>query len=224
MSTPNRPETLEALIFDLDGTLADTLPVVVEAFQKTFVDFGLPVRSQSEIFSCFGPTEDGVVKAMFGDVSARAIPVFYENYQRLLAFGVSPFPNMRSLLSASRVKGYRLAVVTGKSELGAAMTLDALGLADVFELIRGGSEDGIVKRAAMMEILGVWNMTPAAAAYVGDHPIDVLEARAVDVRALSAGWASTVDLEAIEAVHPDELFLTVEDLAAWLCVDGIMKG
>ena len=91
MSTPNRPETLRALIFDLDGTLADTLPVVVEAFQKTFVDFGLPVRSQREIFSCFGPTEDGVVKAMFGDVSTRAVPVFYENYQRLLSVGVSPF-------------------------------------------------------------------------------------------------------------------------------------
>ena len=101
MSTSNRPETLGALIFDLDGTLADTLPVVVEAFQKTFVDFGLPVLSQSEIFSHFGPTEDGVVRAMFGDVSARAVSVFYENYRQLLAVGVSPFSNMRSLLRAS---------------------------------------------------------------------------------------------------------------------------
>ena len=224
MSTPNRPETLAALIFDLDGTLADTLPVVVEAFQKTFVDLDLPVRSQSEIFSNFGPTEDGVVKAMFGDVSDRAVPVFYENFQRLLSAGVSPFSKMQSLLSASRVKGYRLAVVTGKSERGAAMTLDALGLVDEFELVRGGSDDGIVKSAAMMEILDVWGIAPAAAAYIGDHPLDVLEARSVDVLALSAGWASTVDLEAIEAVHPDELFLTVEDLAAWLCIGGIMEG
>ncbi len=224
MSTPNRPEMLGALIFDLDGTLADTLPVVVDAFQQTFVDFGLPVRSQSEIFSYFGPTEDGVVKAMFGDVSTRAVPVFYENYQRLLSVGVAPFSNMRCLLSASRVKGYRLAVVTGKSERGAAMTLDALGLVDEFELVRGGSDDGIVKSAAMMEILDVWDIAPGAAAYIGDHPLDVLEARSVDVLALSAGWASTVDLEAIKAVHPDELFLTVEDLAAWLCIDGIMEG
>lgn len=224
MSTSNRPETLGALIFDLDGTLADTLPVVVEAFQKTFVDFGLPVLSQGEIFSHFGPTEDGVVGAMFGDVSTRAVSVFYENYRQLLAVGVSPFSNMRSLLRASQAEGYRLAVVTGKSERGAAMTLDALGLVDEFELVRGGSAEGIVKSAAIMDILNVWDVAPAAAAYIGDHPLDVLEARAVDVLALSAGWASTVDLEAIEAVHPDELFLTVEDLATWLCIDGIMEG
>ena len=99
------PGSLEAVIFDLDGTLADTLPVVVEAFQLTFQSFDLEPLSQIEIFEHFGPTEDGVIKAMFGDFQAAAVPVFYSNYHKLLRKGVVPFAGVPDLLHSCRDRG-----------------------------------------------------------------------------------------------------------------------
>lgn len=215
-SSPIRPGTLEAVIFDLDGTLAETLPVVVEAFQLTLEHFDLPPLSQSEIFHYFGPTEDGVIKAMFGDVSASAVPMFYANYQMLLVDNVAPFPGIRDLLSACKAEGLRIGVVTGKSERGADMTLEALGLGELFEFVRGGSSTGVVKSRAITELLSVWGIAAGIAAYIGDHPIDVREARDAGVLALAAGWASTVDLPGIRSVEPDELFMTVAEFAEWL--------
>jgi phosphoglycolate phosphatase/pyrophosphatase PpaX len=221
---PILPEDLEAVVFDLDGTLADTLPVVVEAFELTLDEFDLPPLSQSEIFEYFGPTEDGVINAMFGDSSPSAVPVFYTNYHKLLLANIVPFPGMRDLLRAGRDRGLRLAVVTGKSERGAAMTLEALDLVGLFEHVRGGSLRGVVKRREISGLLGIWEVQPDKAAYIGDHSIDIREARDAGVLALAAGWASTVDLEAIRDAQPDELFLTVGDFATWLSVDRSVKG
>jgi phosphoglycolate phosphatase/pyrophosphatase PpaX len=218
------PETLEAVVFDLDGTLADTLPVVVETFQLTLEQFDLTPLSQGEIFEYFGPTEEGVIKAMFGDSSTAAVPAFYANYRELLSHDVAPFAGVRDLLHACRNQGLRLAVVTGKSERGAEMTLKALVLEDMFEYVRGGSHEGIVKSREISNLLSIWNVSPDRAAYVGDHAIDVREARDAGVLALSAGWASTVDLRAIEGVRPDGLFLTVDDLAKWLDVESSVEA
>jgi len=224
VTRPVRPDALKTVIFDLDGTLADTLPLVVEAFHRTLEAFGLPALSQSEIFDHFGPTEDGVVNAMFGDVSASATSVFYDNYERLLSDDVAPFPGIRRLLNTCKAEGYRLAVVTGKSLRGAVITLEALDLVDTFEFVRGGSDTGIVKTKAIADVLSLWGELPATAAYIGDHPLDVSEARGAGVLALAAGWASTVDIPAVEAARPDELFLTVDDFATWLGVHESVTG
>jgi phosphoglycolate phosphatase-like HAD superfamily hydrolase len=218
------PDGMEAVIFDLDGTLADTLPVVVEAFQLTLELFDLDPLSQIEIFEHFGPTEDGVVQAMFGDLASDAVPVFYTTYERLLVNNVVPFAGVPELLRELRNNGLRVAVVTGKSERGAEMTLKALGLAEMFEYVRGGSVGGVVKSREISGLLSIWSILPGSAAYVGDHPTDVREARDAGVVALAAGWASTVDLGAIQDVQPDELFVTVEDFSKWLRVNQSMKG
>lgn len=216
LPAPPPTHELRAVIFDLDGTLADTLPVVVKAFEITFEEVGVPVRTQSEIFAEFGPTEDGVIAALFGDLSDSAVPVFYEHYRRLLSDGVVPFDGIRELLAGCQQAGLRLAVVTGKSDRGAAVTLDVLGLADVFETVRGGSDLGIIKAEEINDLVRGWHLSPGHVGYVGDHPLDIAESRKAGVRAISAGWASTADVQAIVSAGPDELFLTVEDLAAWL--------
>ena len=215
---------IQAVIFDLDGTLADTLPVVVKAFELTFEEFGMPLLAQDEIFAHFGPTEDGVIYAMFGDVSDAAVPVFHDAYQDLLNGGIAPFPGIRELVAQCLTDGRRLAVVTGKSARGAAMTLAALDLDDVFEIVRGGSVHGIVKASEITDILDGWSIRPDQAVYIGDHPLDVAEARRARVGAIAAAWASSSNIPAILSANPDELFLTVDELAKWLHIREPAKG
>jgi phosphoglycolate phosphatase-like HAD superfamily hydrolase len=216
-----RPSNVRTVIFDLDGTLGDTLPVVVEAFQATLATFDLPILSQREIFGFFGPTEDGVVEAMFGDVWRDAIPVYYDTYQKLLCERPSPFPGIRRVLESCKDAGLRLAIVTGKSDRGAAVTVDSIGLRDCFDSIRGGSDQGVIKAKQITAILCGWGTDPSDSAYIGDHSLDVSEARRAGVMALSAGWASTVDLIAIESARPDVLFRSIDEFARWLDVEPI---
>ena len=221
---PRQRGEVQAVIFDLDGTLADTLPMIVEAFELTFQEFGMPLLTQDEIFAHFGPTEDGVIRAMFGDVSAAAVPVFYDAYQELLNGGIAPFPGIRELVAQCMDDGRRLAVVTGKSVRGAAMTLAALDLADVFEFVRSGSDDGLIKASAITDLVDGWSIRPDQAVYIGDHPLDVAEARKARVGAIAAAWASSSNIPAIVSAKPDELFLTVDELAKWLDVREPAKG
>lgn len=219
MGLQRQPWEIDVVIFDLDGTLADTVPIIVRAFQATFDDFGLPARTQYEIRAHFGPTEDGVIRAMFGSVADAAIPVFYEIYQEMLSGTIESFRGIRGLIEELAANAYRLAVVTGKSDRGAAITLEALGFEGVFGTVRGGSDLGIVKAAVIGDLVDKWNISPERAVYIGDDPLDVAEARKAGVGALAAGWASTVDLPAIRAAEPDELFLSVDELAIWLRID-----
>jgi phosphoglycolate phosphatase-like HAD superfamily hydrolase len=216
-----RPSNVGTVIFDLDGTIGDTLPLIVESFQSTLAAFGLPILSQREIFSFFGPTEDGVVEAMFGDVWRDAIPVYYDTYQRLLCERPYPFSGMRRVLESCKDADLRLAIVTGKSDRGAVITVDAFGLRDCFDSIRGGSDQGVIKASQITDILCGWGIDPSDSAYIGDHSTDVSEARRAGVMALSAGWASTVDLIAIESAGPDVLFRSVDEFARWLDVEPI---
>ena len=217
-------QPFDGVIFDLDGTLADTLPVVVEAFELTFEEFGMPPLTQAEIFAHFGPTEDGVIRAMFGDISAAAVPVFHDAYQELLNGGIAPFAGIRELVAQCLADGCRLAVVTGKSVRGATMTLAALGLTDVFEFVRGGSDDGLIKASAITDLVEGWSIRPDQAVYIGDHPLDVAEARRARVGALAAAWASSTNIPAIVSARPDELFLTVDELSKWLHIQDSAKG
>lgn len=104
------------------------------------------------------------------------------------------------------------------------MTLEALDLHGMFEHVRGGSIGGVVKSREISGLLSIWNVAPDRAAYVGDHPIDVREARDAGVLAVAAGWASTVDVGAIQDAQPDELFLAVEDFSRWLCDTTNVEG
>jgi phosphoglycolate phosphatase-like HAD superfamily hydrolase len=69
------------------------------------------------------------------------------------------------------------------------------------------------------DLVDEWSISPGRTVYIGDDPLDVAEARKAGVGALAAGWASTVDLPAIRAADPDELFLSVDELAIWLHID-----
>ena len=219
-----RTDELRTLIFDLDGTVADTLPVVVESFRLTLADLGRSVLSRDEVLDRFGPSEEGIIESLFGASSAKASAVFYATYIRLLGDVAAPFPGIRELLVAGRAAGLRMAMVTGKGSRGTAITIDALGLNGLFEVVRTGSPDGVVKAAAMADLVGVWGENSRNVAYVGDQPLDVVEARKAGVIAISAGWAPEADLVELMRADPDHLFETVAGLRTWLNVDTRGNG
>ncbi len=214
---------LRGVIFDLDGTLGDTLPICFAAFRKTFeVHLGRSFRDD-EIRAMFGPTEEGILQRRFPDRWEAALATYLEEYERAHAACVAPFAGIEAVLDTLRAIAIRCAIVTGKGPRSAEISARRLGLTRHFEVIETGSAERPIKSDGIRAVLARWALPPEDVAYVGDAPSDVTAAREVGLVALGAAWAATADTGRLTAQAPDALFSTVASFAAW--VDGnVIRG
>ena len=213
---------LRGVIFDLDGTLADTLPVCYTAFRATFRRFS-PEKadfSDSEIAALFGPNEEGVLRQVVPEAQwAAALATFLGEYAAAHTACPRPFAGIESALDLLRERGVPIAVVTGKGAESAAISLETLGLADRFAIVEAGSPLGGIKPQAIRGVLEAWNLPRdqyGTIAYVGDAPSDITAAREVGIVPVAAAWATTADAGKLDSLNPAVTFHTVAAFAQWV--------
>lgn len=207
---------LRGVIFDLDGTLVDTIPLCIEAFQATFRRHGGPDLTAGQTYSLFGPTEEGILERIFGQEWQPAFLTYLDEYRNLHQRLLQPFPGIRELLHDLRAAGVPLALVTAKGAHSARITLEVLELADYFDPIETGSQNGPIKAASIALVLEAWGLPPDEVAYVGDAVSDVVHARRARVVSVAVAWSSHVDRNRLLTEQPDRIFDTVEAFAVWL--------
>ena len=207
---------LQGVIFDLDGTLADTLDVCIEAFQYAIKAHTGDLLSPAEVVALWGPTEEGVLRAAVGPEWEDSVETFLSEYERLHVSVPEPFPGIRPVLDHLRTVGIPAAVVTGKGSRSAQISLEVLAIDDAFDAVEAGSIDGAVKAQKIRHIVERWAVPPAAVVYVGDHPHDAIEAHKAGTMAVAAAWSDHTDVEALRGSGPDEYFDSSLDFAEWL--------
>ena len=207
---------LQGVIFDLDGTLADTLDVCIEAFQYAIKAHTGDHLSPAEVVALWGPTEEGVLRSAVGPEWEESVETFLSEYERLHVAVPEPFPGIRPVLDHLRDVGIPLAVVTGKGPRSAQISLEVLGIEDAFDAVEAGSIDGAVKAQKIRHIVERWAVPPAGVVYVGDHPHDAIEAHKAGTMAVAAAWSDHTDVEALRNSGPDEYFDSSLDFAEWL--------
>jgi pyrophosphatase PpaX len=206
---------LRGVIFDLDGTLGDTLPATFAAFRAVFRSrLGLELRD-TEIRAMFGPDERGVFRLRIPDSAEQAHEEFLLAYEREQTSGAAPFPGIVDLLDTLRDRRVACAVVTGKGTESAALSLRLLGLEEYFPIVEAGSPDGAVKPAAMRRVLDAWGLPPERVVGIGDAPSDIRAAMATGMIALGAAWAATADASALRALEPAAVFENVIEASSW---------
>jgi pyrophosphatase PpaX len=208
--------SLRGVIFDLDGTLGDTLPATLAAFRTIFLRRLGVEYSDREIRALFGPDELGVFMRLIPDAAEAATAEFLSEYERCHAGLSGPFEGIAQLLDTLAARKVACAVVTGKGAESAELSLRLLGLERYFPIVEAGSLHGAVKPAAMRRVLEHWGYEPDAVAGIGDHPSDVRAARANGMIALGAGWARGTDVQALHTELPEAVFPLVSDAHAWL--------
>jgi phosphoglycolate phosphatase/pyrophosphatase PpaX len=208
---------LKCVMFDQDGTIADTHPLCLAAFKAALKIAGGREFTDAEILATYGPSEEGCLKALVGDRAAEGLKIYLEYYQahqRLIC--PAPFPGLRQVLDLVRARGAALAIITGKCAASLALDLAAFDLEDRFRIIKTGRLEGADKPADMRAVLAELGLRPEEAVYVGDAPTDITSARAVGLPVLAAAWAPGAERERLRSLGPDRLCLTVAELAAWL--------
>ncbi|WP_338768965.1 NUDIX hydrolase N-terminal domain-containing protein [Massilia sp. METH4] len=210
------PGPFRAILFDLDGTLANTLPLCIEAFRGAIEPVAGRALSDAEIIATFGPSEEGTIRALAPARYDECLAAYLRHYEAKHADYPAVFDGMAELLRDLRLHGVRLGMVTGKGVASARLSLRQFGLEDVFEVVETGSPLGPRKAEALRDVLAAWQLAAAEAVYIGDAPSDITAARAVGMPIVSAAWADTADAATLQAMGPDLLAHSVGELRDWL--------
>jgi phosphoglycolate phosphatase-like HAD superfamily hydrolase len=207
---------IRGLIFDLDGTLCDTIPVCIASFQAAFALNVGQNFSEADIRALFGPDEAGIIRQVVPAAWEACLADYLIAYESEHDACSAAFDGIVPLLARLRNRGLLLAIVTGKGQGSCAISLRRLGLGEYFDVVETGSNAGPVKPQRIRAVLDRWDLPAAEAAYVGDSPFDVRDARETGVRAMAAGWAASTDVAGLRAERPDALFTTVAEFAEWI--------
>ena len=202
--------------FDLDGTIADTLPLCIQAFGLALSPYAGHTLSEEEITATFGLDEVGIAKILAGDQWEAGVADYCREYERLHPQVVPDlFPGIRELLHTLKDRGIPLVLVTGKGTPTCRISLEQFGIADVFDEVLCGSDVAPNKVDHLRYLLDKYQLAPEEFCYIGDTATDVDACDQVGVTCLSAAWQDGVT-EALEQRNPGNVFDRVEDCGAYL--------
>jgi HAD superfamily hydrolase (TIGR01549 family) len=198
--------TPAAIVFDLDGTLVDTMEWVPGTYVDTIRALGGPVVTAEEVLASFsfGPTAAVLERFLRRPIAARDLECYHDHYT-IAAAATRPFAGVVPMLDALRADGVPLGVFTGALKRAATHLLATAGLSAWFAAVVGGDEAGNAKPAPDGLLLACRRLgvDPEDTAYVGDAATDLECAVSAGSLAVHAGWSGTVlPVAAAHAVAP----------------------
>ncbi|MFH5835450.1 pyrophosphatase PpaX [Proteiniclasticum sp. C24MP] len=189
---------IEAVLFDLDGTVANTNELIYESFRRLFYDKMKLEVPDEEIYSLFGePLENSLKK--YTKSPQELLPFFREfnesNHDRM----IRSFEGVEEALIMLKEKGLKLGIVTSKRAGMARRSLEALGLTDYFEvLITPESTDKHKPEPEPLykacELLG--GIDPKNTIMVGDASYDILCGNRAGATSVAVSYSM---------IHPDTI-------------------
>jgi phosphoglycolate phosphatase len=186
------------LVFDLDGTLIDTAPDLIDTLNVVFAREGLPPVAYDTARNLIG----GGARAMIArgiEAEGRALEPpkvermfndFIAHYTAHVADRSQPFPGLVDALDHLAAGGYRFAVCTNKLERLSVLLLETLKLADRFEAICGQDTFGIQKPdpEILRRTISAAGGSPQRAIMIGDSLTDIRTARAASVPVIAVDF------------------------------------
>jgi HAD superfamily hydrolase (TIGR01549 family) len=195
---------LRGLIFDLDGTLVDSLSSTFEAFNEGFRRCGAREHTPQEIMAHFGPGEGEIFARIVGREKAQeAMDAFLEHTQAQV--GRAPLhAGVAELLESCKSAGVPVSIVTGRSWETTEMILRHHRVLDRFVTVichdhvssSKPSPEGILLACKRM------SLDPHQVLYTGDHPVDIRAARSAGSGGVAALWDLLASREHLAAHDP----------------------
>lgn len=207
---------IKAVIFDLDGTIANTLPMCVEAFHRAVAPLTGKALTDKEIVAHFGASEEGIINKLLPNDYNRGMAGYLKHYRELHDMSPAPFDGIVDILRWLKSRDIVVAMVTGKGALSCDITLEYFAIGEYFDMVETGSPHGVIKTECIEAVLDRFSIKPSEAIYVGDAVSDVTSSHKAGVAIVGAAWAPTTDVEELRAANPDELFTSVTDFDAYL--------
>lgn len=180
-----------ALLFDIDGTLIETLDAILSSMNAALSEVGEPPLRREELRPLVGmPVQRqlDIMRGMSGSVVDAITDRYYAHFMRLVEAGLPLYPGVKETLPS--LAGRAISTMTTRRHEGAKRMLDVAGILPYFRVVVGGDE---VSRPKPFPDLPLFSakaigMPPESCVVVGDSPVDILAGRSARMWTVAATY------------------------------------
>ena len=211
----------QAVLFDMDGTVLDTLGDLSNACNHTLRAFGLPERTRTETAHFLGNGAAWLTSHAVPDGTGEArtqeiLHAYQPWYDAHCDIETAPYPGIVELMQALKAAGVRQAVISNKQD-SAVQLLAARYFPGLLDYAVG--ESATVRRKpnpdAVLAALAHMGLKKEAAIYVGDTEVDIQTAKNAGLPCAVVGWGFRTE-EELRACGAERIFRTADELKDWL--------
>ena len=216
--------SISVVLFDVDGTIVDSAPAVMNAFRGALSDYDLPIPDDQRLRTYVGPplwysfSDLGYEGELLANLVSGYRARYHAHY-----LDPEPFPGVIELLHDLHRAGIPLATATSKQAPMVFAQMEHLGLSEVFDVIAGATPDPASSKATVirealtrLEARGVDTSHPVI---IGDSIWDVRGAQEAGIPVIGVGWGYATEDGLDEA---DAVCETVEELRSFI-LDGVAR-
>jgi len=220
----------ELILFDLDGTLIDSVPALALAVNHMLEQLGRTPFSEERVRTWVGNGAEVLVKRALSGKSeiddslervyiAEALGIFLAYYAKNLSVSTATYPNVRETLEVLKANGYRMAIVTNKPSGFVGPIVDSLGLTGFFDSYVGGDTLPVKKPdpLPLLHACQELGVDVPRTVMVGDSKNDILAAKAAKMQSIGLTYGYNYD-EDIGHYLPD---LICDDISEILGAFGL---
>lgn len=204
---------IKAVIFDLDGTLLNTIESMEAAGSRMLRDFGLTPRPAEEYKQYAGDGAKTLVRRVLAAAGKpdeglleRAFPVYMGYFAQTCGYHVEPYPGIRELLTALSQRNIRLAVLSNKPHQQTVDVVTAYFGTKLFDLVMGQSEAFPKKPApdGALWMAKEFGVLPSECLYLGDTNVDMQTGKAAGMKTVGVLWGFRDEKE-LKENHADAI-------------------
>jgi phosphoglycolate phosphatase len=216
---------VDAVLFDLDGTLVDSAPDLAGAANDLRATHGMPPLAYAQLRPMVGAGARGMVGVAFGvkpgEPSFEPLrDAFLDRYAQRLLQTTQVFDRMHGVLQSLERIGLRWGIVTNKAMRFTEPIVDGLQLRPRVAALVAGDTTPHTKPhpAPLLEAARQMGLAPQRCVYVGDDHRDVQAGRAAGMATLAAAWGYLGTGAAVHEWGADHVLAVPDDLLNWLGV------
>lgn len=201
------------MIFDLDGTLADTLESIGVAANKALKEVGLPEHPMENYKYYAGDGADTLIERALiaaGDTKLENFTKAFECYkgifERDCTYKVKLFEGMKQVTDELKQRGIKIAVLTNKPHNRAIQVIDYLFGEGYMDIVIGESKERPKKPdpSGALSIASLWKVTPSECVYVGDTDVDMQTGKSAGMYTVGVLWGFR-EREELERYQADQI-------------------
>lgn len=210
---------IEAVLFDIDGTLLNTAEFVYQACEFTFRAHRLPMRSRDEMALVMGKPLEECYRHLSPDGDAYQLCETHRSFQAENLHLSAPFCNTLETLRRLKEAGIKIAAITTRSKRTSIKTLEAGGIANYFEVVISGEDIQHPKPHSepLLKALQQLKIMPEKAVMVGDTDADILAGKSAGTKTIGVSYGFLGPR--IADSNPDFLVSDIADVVPIILLD-----
>ncbi|CAA9332881.1 Phosphoglycolate phosphatase [uncultured Microcoleus sp.] len=200
----------KVIIFDFDGTLADTIDILLSITNRLSAEFGFKSATKEELAQLSNLNSWQILQ--YSGISLFKFPLLIRRLKAELHSeipNIQLFPGIKEVLLELKIRGFQLGIITSNSRENVWESLEKNGLQSTFTFIYSGSTFG--KHKVINKWLRLEHINPEEVVYVGDEIRDIDAARKTGIKVIAVGWGFNSP-QALAAQNPNYLIKHPQEL------------